>query len=76
MTFHDIWNDPVWSKVIGGLIVIAATGIGGLLGKLSGLPKRFWQPVLRKTKGYVSDQSDNPEVGYPLKYYIEVINDS
>lgn len=21
MTIHDIWNDPVWSKVIGGLIV-------------------------------------------------------
>lgn len=76
MKLHDIWNDPVWSKVIGGLIVIVLSAIGGLLAKLSGLPKRFWQPALRKTHGYVSDQSETTGVLYPLKYYIEAINDS
>jgi hypothetical protein len=76
MTFHDIWNDPVWSKVIGGLIVIAVSGILGLLGKVSGFPKRFWQPALRKTHAYVSDQSETADIEYPLKYYIEAINDS
>jgi hypothetical protein len=76
MRLDDIWNDPVWSKVIGGLIVIAVSGTVGILGRLSGLPKRFWQPTLRKTHGYVSDQSETTGVLYPLKYYIEAINDS
>lgn len=48
----------------------------GIVGKLSRLPKRFWQHALRKTHAYVSDQSANPGVSYPLKYYIEAINDS
>ncbi len=76
MTIHDIWNDPVWSKVIGGLIVIAISGVVGLVGKVSGLPKRFWQPALRKTNAYVSDQSAVEGILYPLKYYIEAVNDS
>jgi hypothetical protein len=76
MTLHDIWIDPVLSKVIGALIVIALGGIYGVVGKLSGLPKRFWEPALRKTHAYASDQSKVVGIGYPLKYYVELINDS
>jgi hypothetical protein len=76
MTFHDIWVDPVWSKVIGALIFGAVTAIYGLVVKLSGLPKRFWQPALRKTQVYVSDQSAVADILYPMKYYLEAVNDS
>ena len=44
MTLHDIWIDPVWSKVIGGLIVIVITGVS----RLVKWPKLFWKPALRR----------------------------
>jgi hypothetical protein len=75
MTFDNIWNDPVWSKVIGGLIVVILTAIAGGISKLSGWPKRFWDPALRKTHAYVSDQSQSG-ASYRLKYYLELVNDS
>jgi hypothetical protein len=66
MTLHEIWTDSVWSKVI-------SAAIGGTFSRLIGLPKRFWRPTLRKTKGYVVIHSG---AQYPLKYYLEVENDS
>jgi hypothetical protein len=75
MTFHEIWNDSVWSKVIGALIVIATQGIYGIVGKLSRWPKRFWQPALRRTHAYCSDQATTGAI-FPLKYYVEMINDA
>ena len=69
MTFHDVWNDPVWSKVIGGVITAVILAISRLLK----WPKRFWVPRLRKTHVHASEQAG---AMYPLKYYIEVVNDS
>lgn len=71
MTPHDIWIDPVWSKVIGAFIIAAITGIS----RLFGWPKRLWVPKLRKTHAYASDQATTGAT-YPLKYYLELVNDS
>jgi hypothetical protein len=69
MTLHDVWNDSVWSKVIGGVITAVILGSSRILE----WPKRFWVPRLRKTHTHASEQ-----IGamYPLKYYLEVVNDS
>lgn len=45
------WNDPVWSKVIGGVILAAILAIGGLLAPvrtflLTGSPVPHWMAVL------------------------------
>ena len=71
MTLHDVWNDPVWSKVIGGVITAGILALSRVLK----WPKRFWPPALRETHAYASDQSATGAM-YPLKYYLEVINDS
>lgn len=75
MNLHDVWNDPVGSKVIAGLMVLV---VSGLLSGLAKWPKRLWMPppALRRTHAYSSDQRADPGVSYPLKYYLEAINDS
>jgi hypothetical protein len=66
------WHDNVWSKVIAGLILLAITSVWSAR---SGWFARIRKPSLRKIKAYASDQSD-AGASYPLKYYLEVINDS
>lgn len=69
MTPHEVWNDPVWSKVIGGLITALILGSSRLLN----WPKQFWVPRLRRTHAHASEQTG---AMYPLKYYLEIVNDS
>ena len=66
------WNDTVWSKVIATAIVAV---ISALFGRRKGWLPLFRKPSLRKTHAYVSDQSTTG-ASYPLKYYVELINDS
>jgi hypothetical protein len=72
---QSVWNDSVWSKVIASLIAAALITV---VSKLSQWPKRIWKPkpALRKTEAYASDQSTDPTVSYPLKYYLEAVKDS
>ncbi len=75
MTLHDFWIDPVWSKVIGGLIVILITGSYTVLARHFDWPLGPWRPALRMMHAYCSDQAAAGAT-YPLKYYLEIINDS
>lgn len=67
-----VWNDSVWSKVIAGLIL---AGLAALWAWWRGWFARFCRPALRKTHAYASDQASTGAT-YPLKYYLEAINDS
>lgn len=69
MTLRDVWNDPVWSKVVGGVITAVIVGMS----KLLKWPKLFWIPRLRKTHVHASEQNG---AMYSLKYYLEIVNDS
>lgn len=67
-------TNPIASGVLGSLI---AAGIISVLvwTRAKWMPKLF-RPALRKTNAYPSDQSDEPGIQFPLKYYLETINDS
>src|SRR5205823_13740216 len=67
---RSFWNDSVWSKVIAGLIL---TGLGWTARR--SLFSNLRKPMLRQTHAYPSDQISTGAT-YPLKYYVEVINDS
>jgi hypothetical protein len=66
------WHDTVWSKVIATVIVAAGST---LLATRKRWLRAFRTPSLRKTHAYPSDQSTTGAT-YPLKYYVELINDS
>ncbi len=74
MTFNDVWKDPVWSKVIAG--IIAAIG-GGIVTQLryNWLDRLLdrWKVKLVMTHSY---PEVHPGAGYPLKYYVEMRNES
>lgn len=67
-----LWQDSVWSKVIAGIILASLGAIWGSRTRWFGLQG---SSILRKTHAYPSDQSVKG-ASYPLKYYVELINDS
>jgi hypothetical protein len=74
MTMQSIWHDPVWSKVIASAIFAIIVAIAAQL-KFDWLKRisNMWSIKLTITTAYVSSQ---PGAGYPLKYYVEMRNDS
>lgn len=66
-----LWNDSVWSKVIAALIIFVASSILSIVTSVK--LKWIWRVKLTMTNRGVSSQ---PGAGYPLKYYIEMRNDS
>lgn len=74
MAATDIWHDPVWSAVIAGTIVAIVTAIATQL-KFNWVTRisDLWAIKLSVTNAYTSSQ---PGAGYPLKYYVEMRNDS
>lgn len=70
--FTKLWNDPVWSKLIavaiGGIITALGTALRQRLTRLSSI-------TLTVTHRAAALDT-RPGVGYPLKYYIEMRNDS
>jgi hypothetical protein len=64
------WNDSVWSKVIAGLIVAV---IVASLKTPRGWILRLLAPKLANVHAWASEQ---PGATYPLKYYVEMRNDS
>ena len=74
VTAKDIWHDPVWSAVIAAVIaaivIAAATQIKfKWLNRISAL----WEIQLTMTNAYVKSQRG---ASYPLKYYVEMRNES
>jgi hypothetical protein len=70
--FNWLYANPIFTGIIGSLM---AAMIVGLLAKRSRWMARLRTPPLRKTNAYPTEQTD-PGVVYPLKYYVEAINDS
>lgn len=66
-------TNTITSGVIGSLIAAAVVGL--LVWTRDRWVPRIIRPALRKTHAYPSDQSTTG-AAYPLKYYLEVINDS
>lgn len=71
-SIKNVWLDSVWSKVIASIIF---AGLVALWGWWKGWFARLRKPVLRKTHAYPADQATTGAT-YPLKYYVELINDS
>jgi hypothetical protein len=92
MTLKDFWNDPVWSKVIGGLIVpLLIAGFAAIRGRLSlavrvlfGLAEvpNAELPVAKPKVSLINvdcppiDPNPPQPLTYPLKCYIEMRNDA
>jgi hypothetical protein len=92
MTIHDIWNDPVWSKVIGGLIVALVLAI--LAAMRGDRFKRAMRILFGHEEIPKAEPSSKPKITlinvecppidlnpsqpitYPLKVYVEMRNDS
>jgi hypothetical protein len=66
----DIWQDPVWSKVIAGAI---GSIFGGVVTALKQRLSRLSSIKLTVTHRAVSGQQGR---GHPLKYYVEMLNES
>jgi hypothetical protein len=64
------WNDSVWSKVIAAAIIFLAGLIGG---RLRSLWREPWSTKLTITNRDIGFKED---AGYPLKYHVEIRNDS
>jgi hypothetical protein len=68
-----VWEDSVWSKVIGGLIVAAILSFFALLN--SGVRAWFKKRMLPNVTVTQIRVSDQPGKMYPIKIYIELRND-
>jgi hypothetical protein len=64
------WHDPVWSKAIATFMIVLSGSIGAWV-KTKWSER--WAIKLTKTNCNVSYV---PGIGYPLKYYVEMRNDS
>jgi hypothetical protein len=71
---NALWNDSVWSKVIASTIIgIIGAGWAAIRYKWWERFSELWAIELTMTNHSVSAQ---PGAGYPLKYFIEMRNDS
>jgi hypothetical protein len=68
--FARIWQDSVWSKVIGGVIT-------ALLFWVWAEARKLWKrDVAQKLTPYVADVVPNAGTSFPLKIYVEMRNNT
>jgi hypothetical protein len=73
MELEKIWADPVWSKVISAGFIAVITAILQIRFHWFQRLRNLWAVKLVITTVKVSNE---PGKGYPLKYWVELRNDS
>ena len=79
-----LWNDPVWNKVIAGIILLVVTAAGARIANI-----HWWSAIMRwvfrvLSRRYrpaanirvIDARPEEAGIGYPLKYRITMLNNT